>query len=341
MEFSINSIDPEAFPKLFRFAKADLVRLHEALKMPGTFRLDNRSTVTSMHGLCIVLRRMAYTARFCDLESLLCRNESTLSRCFTCVAGWLYNRVHAKLHWDENRLTSECLERYATAAWEAGMPDASVWGFLDGTFRPCARPISNQREMYSGHKRRHGMKYQAIMAPDGLFAHLSGPYSGRRHDQRMLEYSKLPILLPRVAVDTHGERLNVYADRGYKHMACINSTFTRYVALHRPDNVEELHISARRVRSRREPLQREPVSDAQYLSSSKRVCVEWGFGNVVKQWEYLNGDKRLRSLGQPIAQWYVLGVFLTNCHVCVHGSQTTQTFHCPPPALEEYVSFFL
>eukprot|EP00117_Sycon_ciliatum_P003379 scpid80237/ scgid8199/ len=33
----------------------------------------------------------------------------------------------------------------------------------------------------SGHKREHRLKYQAIMTPCGLIAHLFGPMEGRRH----------------------------------------------------------------------------------------------------------------------------------------------------------------
>ena len=111
--FDINAIPIRSFFSLFRFEKADLVRLHAGLRMPTHFRLQNRSFVTSMHGLCIILRRLAYTARHTDLEPLLQWDVTTMSRAFTMVAAWLWKKVHAKLHWDENRLKPELLQHFA------------------------------------------------------------------------------------------------------------------------------------------------------------------------------------------------------------------------------------
>ena len=64
--------------------------------------------------------------------------------------------------------------------------------FTDGTFRPTCRPIqraedaaarlSTQRPFYSGHKKRHGFKFQGVMLPNGLFASLHGSWVGRRND---------------------------------------------------------------------------------------------------------------------------------------------------------------
>ena len=49
---------------------------------------------------------------------------------------------------------------FAKAVHDAGAPLDSCWGFIDGTARPIARPIRNQRIMYSGHKRIHCIKFQ-------------------------------------------------------------------------------------------------------------------------------------------------------------------------------------
>jgi DDE superfamily endonuclease len=45
-------------------------------------------------------------------------------------------------------------------------------------------PSQHQRLFYNGHKRQHAIKFQSVMAPDGLLIHLSGPFSGRQHDSR-------------------------------------------------------------------------------------------------------------------------------------------------------------
>ena len=69
---------------------------------------------------------------------------------------------------------------------------ADVCMFTDGTFRATCRPrqrpedfaqgLSTQRPFYSGHKKRHGFKFQGTMLPNGIFASLHGSFVGRRGD---------------------------------------------------------------------------------------------------------------------------------------------------------------
>lgn len=69
---------------------------------------------------------------------------------------------------------------------------ADVCMFTDGTFRATCRPmqraedfdqgLSTQRPFYSGHKKRHGFKFQGTMLPNGIFASLEGSFVGRRND---------------------------------------------------------------------------------------------------------------------------------------------------------------
>ena len=51
-------------------------------------------------------------------------------------------------------------QTFADAIHAAGAPLPNCWGFIDGTLRPCCRPIRNQRILFSGHKRVHGIKFQ-------------------------------------------------------------------------------------------------------------------------------------------------------------------------------------
>jgi hypothetical protein len=39
-----------------------------------------------------------------------------------------------------------------------------------------------QRTVYSGHKRAHGMNWQAIVTPNGLVSSLAGPFAGTNND---------------------------------------------------------------------------------------------------------------------------------------------------------------
>jgi len=51
-------------------------------------------------------------------------------------------------------------QQFADAIHAAGAPLQNCWGFIDGTLRPCCRPIRSQRVLFSGHKRVHGIKFQ-------------------------------------------------------------------------------------------------------------------------------------------------------------------------------------
>ena len=53
------------------------------------------------------------------------------------------------------------------------------------------RPDENQRILYNGHERVHEIKFQSVVAPNGLIASLFGPVKGRRHDRGMLVDSGL------------------------------------------------------------------------------------------------------------------------------------------------------
>ena len=40
----------------------------------------------------------------------------------------------------------------------------------------------------------------------------------------------------------------------------------------------------------------------------------------------------------PVALYHLNAVFLTYCHSCLYGSQTSELYHMQPPSLEQYVA---
>ena len=106
------------------------------------------------------------------------------------------------------------LHRYAEAIYQHGAPLQNCFGFIDGTVREIARPKYNQRVMYNGHKRVHGIKFQRVVTPNGLIANLCGPFEGKRHDSVMLHESGLLNELQRVAF-YNGQPLCLYGDPAY------------------------------------------------------------------------------------------------------------------------------
>ncbi|DAZ98580.1 TPA: hypothetical protein N0F65_005764 [Lagenidium giganteum] len=82
-----------------------------------------------------------------------------------------------------------------------GFTDADLTGFADAVFNKSAalpsncpsdcRPKKLQCYVYNGRKRKHALKYQSIVTPDGLILHFDRPVLGTRHDSYMLAYSDL------------------------------------------------------------------------------------------------------------------------------------------------------
>ena len=70
----------------------------------------------------------------------------------------LYDRLKHLLDsldlvWLDHELFSQVIN-------DKGVPLNQCWSFIDGTARPIARPIRNQRIMFSGHKRTHCLEFQ-------------------------------------------------------------------------------------------------------------------------------------------------------------------------------------
>ena len=83
-------------------------------------------------------------------------------------------------------LQADKLQKYADKIHQKGAPLDNCFGFIDGTLREITRPQINQRIVYNGHKRVHGIKFQSVALPNGMIANLNGPYEGRKHYSTML-----------------------------------------------------------------------------------------------------------------------------------------------------------
>ena len=61
---------------------------------------------------------------------------------------------------------------------DAGASYTICWGFVDGTSKLVWRRRTLQRSLYNGHKRVHAIKFQSVVAPNGLIANLYGQLKG-------------------------------------------------------------------------------------------------------------------------------------------------------------------
>ena len=92
-----------------------------------------------------------------------------LSMISKTVLNYIYDNHHQRLRdWNRTRLSPAKLEEYARAISDKGAALKNCFGFIDGTVRATCRPDENQREVYNGHKKVHGLKFQSVSLPNGM-----------------------------------------------------------------------------------------------------------------------------------------------------------------------------
>ena len=149
--------------------------------------------------ICVVARSTAEFMRFGTREAALYSlalmeieelNQLLMALVITCIRVKLQQR-RARLAGSD---TTSLFRRLGLLIRMIGLVFHTISSmmFTDGTFRATCRPaqrpedfdqdLSTQRPFYSGHKRRHGFKFQGTMLPNGMFASLHGSFVGRRHD---------------------------------------------------------------------------------------------------------------------------------------------------------------
>ena len=134
--------------------------------------VNNNYTVHYETGILVLLYRLSFPRRLRpEMERYFGIRKSKLSAIIsTFVDAFYAMAVH---YLDNPTLFAGRIPNYAhLVGQKCGNLVQHVWGFIDGT---TCRPLYHQRLLYSGHKRRHGIKFQLVVTPDGLIALLYGP----------------------------------------------------------------------------------------------------------------------------------------------------------------------
>nr|XP_047144740.1 uncharacterized protein LOC124818226 [Hydra vulgaris] len=184
-------------------------------------------------------------------------------------------------------------------------------GGLLMNLRPISCPREHQRILYNGHKRCHGIKFQSLVAPNGLIANLYGPVEGKRHDSGMLADSNLLNKLAVCSFNSNREPLCVYGDPAYPHRVNLQYGF------------KGANISPEQLIWNKN-------------MSKVRVAVEWVFGDIVNYFKFLDFKKNLKVGLSPVSKMYLVCALMHNARVCLYGSTTTTYFDCQPPSLSNY-----
>jgi hypothetical protein len=207
-----------------------------------------------------------------------------------------------------------------------------VIGFVDGKLHRIARPlqrpehtaigVDTQRTVYSGYKKVHAVKFQAVVVPNGIIVQLSGGYRGRVADSTAMRRSGLNEMLRSLSDDAR-QPCHVYGDAAYPILSHIRKAHgTRRVSTDVNHWIPQSLIQ----RQERQVLNR------------VRTSVEWCFNHVMHTWEGINLWQSERIfLNQP-GKKFIAAVILTNFSCCLNGNLISQFFGCRAPLLETYVN---
>lgn len=260
----------------------------------------------------MLLRRLNYPKRLEDLVQEFGRHIADLGIIFNEMVYFIDHQwSHLIDAFDKPWLNEASLRAYADAVHELGCPLNNCCGFVDGTLIQSCRPEYDQRELYNGKNRVHGLKYQAVVMPNGLVAHFYGPMSGRRHDATLLRESQI-LQKIRNMRSTDGLPLVLYGDKAY---ALDQNLITPYRGV-------DLTVEQR---------------EFNYSMNKGRIAVEWTFGKVSSLFAFVKFAPNQKLYLQPIGSYYKVATIITNCHSCCYESQTSKHFGLVAPSLEEYL----
>ncbi|RHZ21672.1 hypothetical protein DYB26_006209 [Aphanomyces astaci] len=190
VRFNLDSYNDADLKLKFRFCSDEIRLLVKLLGIPSVVITEMRDRVHAVEAKCILLHRLCYPKRYCDMMALFGR--SRICRIFNCFVNLLYDTWKRTIYFAMDTVETR-LQLYANAIANSS-PVACLFGIIDGskfeTYRitQTSAPAfpDMQRYVYSGYKRRHCLNFQAITAPDGLCIHFWGPLEGARHDTTSL-----------------------------------------------------------------------------------------------------------------------------------------------------------
>lgn len=306
------TVDPMAF---YHFSWEEIHHLIALLGFPPVFHTASRLCMSAFEAFCLLTYRLSHTSWWLDIALLFPRSQGALSLLFREVLDFMFYNWKHLLLFDHVRLTPAYLRTMADTVSEAAGPEGldNCWGFIDGTHVRISRPSEDQNEMYSGQKKVHSIKYHAIATPDGLISHLAGPFSGKRHDSRMVTMSKIEYYLLHHSFDPDGWRVVVYGDEGYPRNIPILAPFHGMVTVEQNAANEAMH--------------------------HPRLCVEWVFGILSNYWRFCHEAQNLRIGMSPIGKFYPVQAILVNLQICLGRSSSTTAFYgLQPPTVEQYLT---
>jgi len=296
----------------FRFRQDEIIELANRLRFPAIIKTKSRHKAHDWECLCIILHYLSFPRRWCDVCKLFGRSMAALSELLH-EGIRMMEQNHARLLRLDARRVKSRLHLFVEAFRKQGCPVDNLWAFIDGTARQICRPTTGQEVAYSGHKRYHALKYQALIAPDGMFVDLFGPIEGRINDQGLLNESKLIDRLPSLE-EASGPSFFIYGDGGYA-------------------------VQPRLICPWPEPVHDRSQRNFNLRMSKLRVCIEWSFNHVLSLFSFFDYKRHQKIFMRPVGSFWRVAVILANCHSCLRQSnEISLKFGVKPPTLSEYLN---
>lgn len=309
MKWTMDQWDDERIRRFCRFQRHEIRRLLDCFQLENiTFRYGYQPSPEL--ALCLTLAKLSFPRTLYQLCFDFGLASSSISTIINDVLHYLAERYRSNLYWnpllDSNRVSF--FERRLRPK-TGGL----IWGFIDGTFKKMTRPGKDQRHHYSGYKKSHGFKYQALTTPDGLISHAFGPCDARANDLTMYRESAVDEPLKTVH-DRQEQSFYIFGDQAYKGLPYVMSPY--------PGPPGSLTPAEKRFNDRLSKL-RIAVENSFGLSHNLFMGTSWSYGF------------KLGSM--QVGNYYLVAILLTNCFTCLRGNNISSKFKIDPPSLGEYM----
>jgi hypothetical protein len=175
-----------------RFTAQELIQLADVLKLPDPLITRCGYRASALESLALLCARLRSAEDQWSISLKYNRPQSAISEITNMTAKNINDQWSHLLAWDHKGIVCPAaLNSYSKALQHHGAPSHSIAGFIDCTIRQTCRPSENQELAYTGYKKFHGMKFQGVAIPNGLMAHLDGPYRAPQNDSGVLNESGL------------------------------------------------------------------------------------------------------------------------------------------------------
>ena len=295
------------FFQRFRFRKEHFIQFMTAIELYDEesrefkkIKLDRyRHFAMADTAMLIFLARLSTAGTYISMMDEFGMDEKQISRCFNLISKYLYHKYAYRL--SKIEIWEKHFDTFAEKMTIYGSPFPNLIGIIDGNFMRCSRPggagnwisTMDQRVIYSGKQKTHGLKFLAVVFPNG-FVSLFGPVAGAMHDATLLDESGWAQYLYNVETQT-GKHFCLFGDSAFGCCRYIQSM-----------------------------LKGALLPGGRYfnaLMSRIRIHIENVFALQSNIFNFLSHEQALKIGTSPVHEHYINATFLMNIRNILYGNQ--------------------